>query len=35
MGATTADVKSIFARALDLPSPAERAAYPDAPRGTS
>src|SRR5947209_11755182 len=29
MGATTADVKSIFGKALDLPSPAERAAYLD------
>src|SRR3989441_8777811 len=29
MGATTADVKSIFGKALDLPAPAERAAYLD------
>jgi serine/threonine protein kinase/tetratricopeptide (TPR) repeat protein len=33
MGATAADVKSIFAKALDLPSPAERAAYLDAACG--
>src|SRR5438270_538379 len=29
MGATIADVKSIFGKAMDLPSPAERAAYLD------
>jgi hypothetical protein len=27
MGATPADIKSIFGKALDLPAPAERAAY--------
>ena len=27
MGATTADIKCIFGQAMELPSPAERAAY--------
>jgi eukaryotic-like serine/threonine-protein kinase len=29
MGATSTDIKSIFGQAMDLPSPAERAAYLD------